>query len=252
MIASNNSFVLMVLSISTSMLAFQWWRSSLLKSKLNLATAALSREEFSIASEVIEGERSRISSELHDELGTLLSVIHLDLESVTQEASSLTPYAENRLSEVKRNLNLVIESIRTNIWNLSAQMFDQLDLAFVIRELCHKLDGYKGTHVTFVQSGLPFGLTEKYKLSLFRIIQELLTNSIKHSSAWNISVHMDWQANAKLSIIIEDDGKTYSEEKKSDGIGILNIAKRAHYIGARIIRERLEKGHRIALFVNVV
>lgn len=240
----------MLLSIGTCILTFQWWKNFMLENKLKLANSEIDHEEFSIVSKIIEQERSRISSELHDELGTLLSIIYLDLELVTHEASSLSPYAENRLLEIKRNLNQVIESIRTNIWNLSGQMFDQVDLAFVIRELCHKLDRYRGTHVTFVQSGLPFAIVEKYKLNLFRIMQELLTNSIKHSSAWNISVHMHWEGKESLSITMEDDGVSYSERKKSEGIGILNIAKRAEYIGARIVRENLKKGQRIILFVN--
>jgi signal transduction histidine kinase len=241
----------MLLSICTCILTFQWWRNSVLKNQLRLVSSGIDHEEFSIVSKIIEQERGRISSELHDELGTLLSIIYLDLELVTHEASSLTPYAENRLIEIKRNLNLVIESIRTNIWNLSGQMFDQVDLAFVIRELCHKLDRYKGTHVTFVQSGMPFSISEKYKLNLFRIVQELLTNSIKHSSAWNISIHMHWYGTDHLSIAMEDDGVSYSERKKSEGIGILNIAKRADYIGAKMLRESLKKGHRIVLSVII-
>ena len=241
----------MFLSISTSVLTFQCWRNSLLIKQLKLATSANDYEEFTVVSKIIEQERSRISSELHDELGTLLSIIYLDLELVTHEAASLTPYAESRLMEIKRNLNLVIESIRTNIWNLSGQMFDRVDLAFVIRELCHKLDRYKGTHVTFVQSGLPFSITEKYKLNLFRITQELLTNSIKHSSAWNISIHMHWDGQKKLFITIEDDGTSYRDRKKAFGIGILSISKRAEYIGAKLVRERLKKGHRITLSVEI-
>lgn len=242
----------MLLSICTCILAFQWWKNALLETRLKVANAEIDREEFAIASEIVEQERSRISAELHDELGTLLSIIYLDLELVMDEASSLTPYAENRLIEIKRNLNLVIDSIRTNIWNLSEKMFDHVDLAFVIRELCHKLDRHKGTHVTFIQSGLPFTMAEKYKLNLFRITQELLTNSIKHSSAWNISVHMHWELNESLTIIVEDDGQGYSQREKSEGIGILNITKRADYIGAILDRERLKKGNRTILSVKLI
>lgn len=242
--------VLMVLSIFTCILVFQLWRNSVLVTQLALIRARNEHDEFSIVSKIIEEERSRISSELHDELGTLLSIIYLDLELVTHEAGSLTPYAENRLIEIKRNLNLVIESIRTNIWNLSAQMFDEIDLPFVIRELCHKLDRYKGTHVTFIQSGIPFGLDEKYNLNLFRITQEILTNCIKHSSAWNISVHMDWDKNRDLFIVIEDDGVSYSDRKISEGMGILNISRRASAIGASIVRQKLKKGQRVIISVQ--
>jgi signal transduction histidine kinase len=252
MIANNEGVVLALLAITLSFLSFQFWRNSLLQIQLRVSDARSAKEEFSVVSAIIEQERSRISAELHDELGTLLSIIYLDLEVLTHEASSLSPYGENRLNEIKRNLNLVIESIRTNIWNLSTQMFDQLDLGFIIRELCHKLDRHKGTQVIFLQSGTPFNLTEKYKLNLFRITQELLTNAIKHSSAWNISVHLHWDADRLVSITIEDDGVSYTERRNGEGMGLANIAKRLSYIDAELVREGLAKGQRIIINVKIV
>jgi signal transduction histidine kinase len=243
---TNESILSMLLAMFGCILGFQFWRISFYKKKLaSTFKQEDSREQFSAASTLIENERSRISSDLHDELGSLLSVIFLDLQILTNEASSLTPQGESRLIEIQRNLNLVMESIRTNIWNLSAQMFDQLDLAFSLRELCHKLDRYKGTHVTFIQTGKPHEVGQDIKLNLFRITQELLTNSIKHSSAWNISVHLHWEEDQAISIIIEDDGMNYSQQKETNGIGMLSITKRANYINALIAREALTKGHRI-------
>lgn len=206
---------------------------------------------FSNVSELIEQERNRIASELHDELGTLLSVIHLDLELVLRESSQLTPYGEARLLEIRKNLNLVIESIRHNIWSLAPQMLDQVQIDFALRELCRKLDAYKGTHLHFVQSGVAFPISHKQKLNLFRIVQELLTNAIKHSGAWNISVQLHWDDDT-LTIVVEDDGSGYSrpDEKSSSsggGMGTGNIIKRANIIGATMVREELTRGIRVTL-----
>ncbi len=84
-------------------------------------------------SELIEQERHRIASDMHDELGSLLSVIHLDLELVLREASALTPHGEARLMEIRKNLNHATAAIRHNIWSLSPQMLDQVDLAFALQ-----------------------------------------------------------------------------------------------------------------------
>jgi signal transduction histidine kinase len=221
------------------------------KKPLEKPTGANSNEDlipYGMVNDILEQERTRISTELHDELGTLLSIIHLDLELVMHEASSLTPYGENKLAEVKRNISLVTESIRNNIWNLSSQMFDQVDLTFALRELCHKLDGHKGTHVTFVQSGGSIPISQKEKLNLFRIVQELMTNAIKHSIAWNISVHLHWDED-RLTITTEDDGSGYERraEKKGSGMGTINITKRANLIGANVEREALSKGLRTVI-----
>lgn len=204
---------------------------------------------YSKLTELIEIERNRIASELHDELGTLLSVIHLDLELVLRESSALTPHGEARLLEIRKNLNLVIESIRHNIWSLAPQMLDQVQLDFALRELCRKLDAYKGTHLHFVQSGIPFPISHKQKLNLFRIVQELLTNAIKHSSAWNITVQLHWDDDT-LTIVVEDDGSSYSRvdvNPSSGGMGTTNIIKRANLIGATMVKEELTRGMRVTI-----
>jgi signal transduction histidine kinase len=208
---------------------------------------------WSKVNETIELERQRIASELHDELGTLLSVIHLDLELVLRESSALTPHGEARLIEVRKNLNLVIESIRHNIWSLAPQMLDQENLDFALRELCRKLDAYKGTHLHFVQSGMAMPITQKQKLNLFRIVQELLTNAIKHSSAWNISVQLHWDKD-ELTIVVEDDGSSFNREdkpSKSGGMGMNNIIKRANVIGAKLTREEFSRGMRVTIQLKV-
>jgi signal transduction histidine kinase len=222
--------------------------------KISIPTPAPESDSisFSKVNDMIEQERNRIASELHDELGTLLSVIHLDLELVLRESSALTPYGEARLLEIRKNLNLVIESIRHNIWSLAPQMLDQVQLDFALRELCRKLDAYKGTHLHFVQSGIAFPISHKQKLNLFRIVQELLTNAIKHSSAWNISVQLHWD-NDLLTIVVEDDGSAYERPEtktNTDGMGATNIIKRANLIGATMEKENLPRGMRITLVLK--
>src|SRR5690349_9348002 len=126
--------------------------------------------------EFVEHDRQRISRDLHDELGTLLSIIHLDLEIVMREAESFPPHIEAKLLTVKKNLNVTIETIRNIIWNLSPDFIESMSLGFALRELCHKLDALKGTHVYFVQSGIASPLSQKQKLNLFRMVQELFAN----------------------------------------------------------------------------
>jgi signal transduction histidine kinase len=134
-------------------------------------------------------------------------------------------------------------------------MLDQENLDFALRELCRKLDAYKGTHLHFVQSGLPMPITQKQKLNLFRIVQELLTNAIKHSSAWNISVQLHWDED-QLTIIVEDDGSSFNREDnipvKSGGMGMNNIIKRVNVIGAKLTREEFSRGMRVTISLKVV
>jgi signal transduction histidine kinase len=201
---------------------------------------------WSRVNELIEHDRQRISSDLHDELGTVLSLIHLDLEIVMREAETFPPHIEAKLLTVKKNLTLTIETIRNIIWNLSPDFLEGMSLTFAIRELCHKLDAVKGTHVHFVQSGSPLPISQRQKLNLFRMVQELFTNAIKHSIAWNISVHLHWDSDGVM-ITVEDDGSGYRRkefEQKSSGMGSINLVKRANSIGATLKYEELNRGMR--------
>jgi signal transduction histidine kinase len=209
---------------------------------------------WSRVNEFIEHDRQRISSDLHDELGTVLSLIHLDLELVMREADALPPHIEAKLITVKKNLNLTIETIRNIIWNLSPDFIEGMSLNFAIRELCHKLDAMKGTHVHFVQSGTPVPIQQRQKLSLFRMVQELFSNAIKHSNAWNISVHIHWDKE-NLTITVEDDGSDYrrqEHEQKTSGMGMINLLKRANSIGATLRREDVSpRGLRVIIEFNL-
>src|SRR5689334_4273684 len=95
--------------------------------------------------QLMEAERERISSDLHDELGTLISTLYLDVELLSID-NSISPEAEKRLLEIKGRLNLSADAIRKIVWNLMPDTLEHESLAFALRELCHKLDGVKGTH----------------------------------------------------------------------------------------------------------
>jgi len=112
--------------------------------------------------QMMEQERERIASDLHDELGTLISTLYLDVELLSMDAS-LSPEAEKRLLEIKGRLNLSADAIRKIVWNLMPDTLERETLSFALRELCHKLDGVKGTHFHFVQSGTPVSLQRKQK-----------------------------------------------------------------------------------------
>jgi signal transduction histidine kinase len=243
-------------SIATGLLAYAFGGSKSSKKTPRTGSSEPAAEliPWSRVNEFIEHDRQRISSDLHDELGTVLSLIHLDLELVMREADSLPPHIEAKLITVKKNLNLTIETIRNIIWNLSPDFIEGMSLNFAIRELCHKLDAMKGTHVHFVQSGTPVPIQQRQKLSLFRMVQELFSNAIKHSNAWNISVHIHWDKDT-LTLTVEDDGSDYrrnEHEQKTSGMGMINLLKRANSIGATLRREDVSpRGLRVIIDFNL-
>jgi two-component system, NarL family, sensor kinase len=249
MVTTNVSIALVSLAISVGMLSFQFWKSFRLNSELKLLKAKLKRDEFEIASKIIEGERKRISAELHDDVGSSLNVIHRDLETVMNEASSLTLLAVTKLAEAEKELSRVNSLIRKSAWNLAAEMFDETTLGSLVREQCQKYDRTKGVRVIFMQGGTTVPLTKDFKLHLFRIVQEILTNCTRHSAAQHIGVHIQWEDNG-VSITIDDDGVSYEEPRQSEGMGLLNISRRVENLGATLKREKFFKGNRVILDVK--
>jgi len=205
--------------------------------------------------QMMEQERERIASDLHDELGTLISTLYLDVELLSMDAS-LSPEAEKRLLEIKGRLNLSADAIRKIVWNLMPDTLERETLSFALRELCHKLDGVKGTHFHFVQSGTPVSLQRKQKTYLFRIVQEMFNNAIKHSHAWHIQVALHW-TESELALEVQDDGiglersEQFKNSRTSGNMGLVNIRKRADLIGAKISMEPIPKGLKTIIVVPV-
>jgi signal transduction histidine kinase len=196
--------------------------------------------------QMLENERERISADLHDELGTLISTLYLDVELLSMD-STLSLEAQKRVLEIKGRLNLSAEAIRKIVWNLMPDTLEHESLGFALRELCHKLDGIKGTHFHFVQSGEAKLLQKKQKIYLFRIVQEMFNNAIKHSHAWHIHVAMHW-SDQHLAVEVQDDGigmersEQFRNWRTSGNMGLVNIQKRADLIGAKINMEPIPKG----------
>lgn len=196
--------------------------------------------------QMMEEERERISTDLHDELGTLISTLYFDVELLAMDAS-LSTEAEKKLLEIKGRLNLSAVAIRKIVWNLMPDTLERETLDFALRELCRKLDGLKGTHFHFVQSGSPLPLKKKQKMYLFRIVQEIFNNAIKHSHAWHIQVALHWSEKG-LTLEVQDDGiglersEQFRNWRTSGNMGLINIQKRADLIGAKINMAPVSKG----------
>jgi signal transduction histidine kinase len=83
---------------------------------------------------LIESERSRIAGDLHDELGTLISLTSLDLETVLNEVAFLSPHAGSKLRDARNNIDRLALIIRNAIWQLSPLFVENNDLDGALRE----------------------------------------------------------------------------------------------------------------------
>lgn len=178
-----------------------------------------------------EKERQRLSRELHDGLGQNLVAIKLKLESISAEqAGSLN----GTLNQVKHMFSHTIDEIRRISNNLMPAALKEFSLAVVLRNLCTEIESNSGISIGLTIGVLPESLDQVLKTYIYRIVQEALTNTVKHSGANKvlISIFSDF---SNLHLQIEDNGVGFNTSKQSDnGNGLYNMKERAMLLGGKI------------------
>jgi len=178
-----------------------------------------------------EKERQRLSRELHDGLGQNLVAIKLKLESIPHDMAG---ELNSTLTQVKQMFNHTIEEVRRISNNLMPAALKEFSLAVVLRNLCNEVENNSGISVGLTVGVLPEPIDQLLKTYVYRIIQEALTNVIKHSGASraNITVYADF---SNLHLIIEDNGVGFNTAIPTDtGNGLYNMKERAILLNGSI------------------
>ena len=179
--------------------------------------------------EATESERKRISKDLHDGIGQQLSALKLGLQAVR---SSVNGPVEEEIAELTEQFSKSADEVR----QISHQMMPR---SLMENGLVEAMDGllktsfrYSEINYTFEHHGIDGRFDEKVEVSLYRILQELVNNVIKHSEATQLNVQLI-KSKARLMLLVEDNGKGLSEEK-TDGHGLLNIKNRLDMINGEV------------------
>lgn len=183
----------------------------------------------------IEQERTRMSRELHDGLGSMLSGIKHSFDSMSRQLD----LSENQQLRFHANIDKLNESIR-ELRNISHSMASETLLQFglehSLRDYCDNTNNAGNLRVGFTSlnsSGL--SLSEEQSFHIFRIVQELIQNVSKHAEAKNAIVQMSVNED-RLYITVEDDGRGFDSSKVAGnkGIGLKNIESRIRVLKGRM------------------
>lgn len=182
-----------------------------------------------------EKERKRIASDLHDGVGAMLSAAKLNLNMLRSGAIPKEELTE-ALGETKDMIDETIETVRRISKDLLPSSLDVFGLSKAVEELCEKLDNPK-TRVKYEAHGDEVALTKQQELLVYRMIQELINNALKHAEASVIRVNINWEES--LTVTVHDDGKGFNvEEIRGDikrGVGLYSIENRAGLIGGSVV-----------------
>ena len=201
-----------------------------------------------------EMERRRLSSELHDGLGQLLtaSLIYIKkLDNVVADAKS-----KELVAKTREILESTVDEVRAISHNLMPAILSDFGLETALRNMVNTINNDHKLNVRFVQRGVFNRLTADVEIGLYRIAQEALNNSLKYSKANNITVSLVVSKNGELRMTIEDDGVglgSYAKNHKEYGNGIYNMVQRASVINCQIsIESEGRAGTLIGVIHNLV
>lgn len=179
-----------------------------------------------------EKERSRMARDLHDGLGGLLTGVRLNLSNLV--ASPGIKEKEAGPHPLIAQVDASIHELRNIAHNIMPQALQNYGLEAAIRDLCHSMMS-SDLPIRFHTLGMENNLSLSVKMTIYRIIQEALSNAIRHAGASFIIVQCS-QNQGVLFITIEDDGVGFSPEtlKNKNGIGLSNIRNRVEFLKGEI------------------
>ncbi len=174
-----------------------------------------------------EQERLRISKELHDG-------VNGDLSAIKFKLSSLLEMNNKVIKEAVEMIDNSCKQVRAISHNLVPPSLENFNLVEASEEYCFNLNEIHEQEITFQQLGESFSIPKNAEINIFRIIQELVSNSIKHADADEINVQISCRENL-ISLSEEDNGVGFDPKNvQSDGIGLKNIQSRIDYLNANM------------------
>jgi PAS domain S-box-containing protein len=177
---------------------------------------------------VQEEERRRISRELHDEAGQALIALKMSLEAIKQIPPHEMDALNTRLTDAIRLTDTTMELIRLLAQNLRPAVLDTLGLHLALQSHCHDFARRTGLHVVYTGMDIP-RLTDAITTSLYRFVQEALTNVAKHSKATQVRVDLQYDVSI-IRLSVEDNGQGLDSQampsNQKQGVGLIGIQER--------------------------
>lgn len=180
--------------------------------------------------EVQEKERKRIAQDLHDDISSKLNIISINSHLLS--IGGLTKEKQDEVTGIIIGLSSkVLENSRRIAHNLFPPVFDKFGIHAAILELCKEFNTLENINITY-ENTIEFDPAESEKhMHVFRILQELLNNSIRHGKATNVSIRFDGNTGA-TTCYYKDNGLGFDTQdpENKKGLGMKNIESRINYL----------------------
>lgn len=186
-----------------------------------------------------EEERQRLSRELHDEAGQALTALKISLDLTAEETSAEYSQVRDRIVEAARLADRTMEHLRILAHGLRPPALDAVGLNYTLEDLCRNFSARTGLSIDYCGSDYLSTLSEEATISLYRFLQEALTNVAKHAMADNVRVTLNTDGKT-ASLVVEDDGQGFDmhcvriDSTRSAGKGLLGMKERIELLGGQL------------------
>ncbi len=180
--------------------------------------------------EIQELERSRIARELHDQIGQALTAVKLNLEAIQHMGSASGHAAE--INESITAIDQAIEQVRTLSFELRPALLDDLGLAVAVGSYARRQAAKAGFELRLSVDRFDDRIRKDVETACFRILQEALTNVVRHAWASIVEVELH-ESNSILDLTVRDDGAGFAGESREGArqLGLLGMRERAQNVG---------------------
>lgn len=199
-----------------------------------------------------EAERQNIALELHDEIGQVLTAVRLSLQRIQK-----TCQTDKCLPHVRDGIEIVDEAlsrVRELSFELRPSLLDDLGLAAALRWYVSRYTDRTGIKAEVMGASQVRGIPQKVEIACFRIIQEALTNTARHSHATEATIYIE-RTKGRLRLTVSDNGSGFQSERLLDGLaasalGLRGMQERALAVDAQIeINSIIGKGTQVIVDV---
>ncbi len=180
-----------------------------------------------------EQERQILSRELHDQVGQALTAIKIDVARAEQGLTPSQSDLAERLRRARQGAEETLEIIRRMSMLLRPSMLDDIGLSAALGWYAKQFAASTSIRVTLNDDGSADSLPDAGKTSLYRIVQEALTNCARHSEARSIQVTLG-SRDDRYVVRIEDDGKGFVPTRGARGLGLIGIEERVAGMGGAL------------------
>ena len=240
-----SAFLLMAMVL---VLFFYFSRKKIIQKEIEKKNMEISYQKELLHSILVtqEEERKRIAQDLHDAISSKLNIVSLNSHLLTAKDLSKT-----EIEEISTNIiNLTtkaLDSSRRIAHDLLPPVLEKFGLHAGIEELCFEINSAKSIEIEY-KNNVHFDEADIFKhLHVFRIIQELFNNSIKHGKSTKITLSFE-EKNGFVYCMFSDNGKGFDLKKTENqkGLGMKNIESRVSFLGGDInIHSEIDKGTQV-------